>query len=169
MNPVPLIFTWTGDAMVPVHLSHARRQFAVGEEYRLEVREERSINSHNHYFAVLTEAWQNLPESLADRFPSPDHLRKWCLIKAGYRDERSFACASQNEARSIAAFIRPLDDFAVITVRDRVLVVYTAKSQSIRAMGRKEFTASKNAVLDVLAKLLAVNAPDLEKNAGRAA
>ena len=52
----PVNFRWDGEAMVPLNPRLADRYYVVGETYRLEPREERSPNSHNHYFAAVHEA-----------------------------------------------------------------------------------------------------------------
>lgn len=143
-------------------------EFGDGEVVTLERREERSRASHGHYFVSVHEAWQSLPEHMAERFPTDDHLRKWALIRCGFRDERSIACASKAEALRVAAFIRPLDEYATVIVREAVATVLTAKSQSYRAMGKEAFAASKAAVLDLLASLLEVEPRALERP-GRAA
>lgn len=172
MTAAPITFAWTDDGtMVP--LARFRRTcdraFAVGETYPLVVQEERSRVSHAHYFASVTEAWKNLPEAIAERFPSSEHLRKWALIKAGYFHERSVACASPEEARKVAAFVRPMDEYAVVSVSGDVVRVYTAKSQSVRAMPKEEFQRSKTAVLEILSGLVGVSAGTLQDEAGRAA
>lgn len=61
--------------------------FTIGARYVLAPREERSSASHRHEFAWLREAWMNLPEHLAEQFPTETHLRKRALIEAGYYDE----------------------------------------------------------------------------------
>ena len=167
----PLTYTWDGDAMIPLKrfTRMADAQFVIGEEYRLAIHEGRSMKSHSHYFAALTEAWRNLSDDHAERFPTVEHLRKWLLIKAGYRDERSIVCSSKAEAQRVAAFMRPADEFAVVTVNEAIVTFYTAKSQSVRAMGRKDFQESKQAVLDIAAGMIGVNRDDLRRNAGRAA
>lgn len=165
----PLLFHWDGESMTPKNPSLADRYYTVGESYRLEVREERSAASHSHFFASVQEAWQNLPEGLATSWPSADHLRKFALIKAGYRDERSIVCASRAEAIRVGAFVKPMDEYAVVTVSESVVTVYTAKSQSMRAMGRERFQESKQAVLDVLAEMVGVRPEELRANAGQAA
>ena len=167
--PRIMAFRWDGEVMIPRVPGVAQRQYEVGETYRLEVREERSTNSHNHFFASINEGWLNLPEHVAERFPTPDHLRKYLLIRTGYRDERTIVATSKAEAQRIAAFIRPMDEFAVVTVREATVAVYTAKSQSVRAMGAREFAASKTAVLDALAAMIGVERKALEANAGKAA
>lgn len=169
MTPRPLRFRWSGEAMTPLQPGAAARQFEKGEWYTLEVREERSTASHNQFFAALNEGWQNLPETMADRFPSADHLRKWLLIRTGYRDEVTYVAASKAEAPRLAAFIRPLDDFAVVTVSEATVTVYRAKSQSVRAMGKAEFQRSKDAVLGLLAEMIGTDRKALDANAGRSA
>lgn len=161
------LFDWDGDAMVPRAAFKKRcdEEFVVGEIYRLEAREERSINSHRHYFAAIREAWINLPEHMAERYASPEHLRKTALIKAGYRNERAIACTSPAEAVKVAAFLTPIDEYAVVVVRGNVVYHLTAKSQSMKAMGKKEFGESKEAVLNAVAALIDVTPEELRKSA----
>lgn len=167
----PIIYTWNGDAMEPLprFTKLCNQTFAVGETYPLVVQETRSQQTHNHFFASVHEAWSNLPENIAEQFPTADHLRKYALIKAGYRDERSIVVRSAAEAQQLAAFIKPMDDYAIVTATAAMVTVYTAKSQSMRAMGGKEFQASKQAVLDVIAGLIGVSADELQSRAGQAA
>ena len=165
----PLRYRWTGEAMVPVVPAHARRQFKAGETYQLEIREERSANSHRAYFAAINEGWANMPEIEAMRFPTAEHLRKWLLIKAGYFNERQIVVASAAEAVRVAGFIKPMDDYAVVVPRGTTVSVFTAKSQSLRAMNRREFAESKTKVLDLLAEMIGVARRELDANAGRAA
>lgn len=171
MTPAVMIFEWDGDGMVPLPRFRrlADKHFVVHENYRLEVREDRSAASHNHYFAALHEAWQNLPEHLAEKFPTPEHLRKHALIRAGYRDERTLVAASKAEAQRLAAFVKPMDEYAVVLVDGATVTVYTAQSQSFRAMGKKRFEESKARVLDVIAGLIGTTPDALRQNAGRAA
>lgn len=162
----PVIFEWDGEVMVPwprfVKLCNA--QYVVGEDYRLDVMEDRSTVSHNHYFASLSEAWKNLPEDIAERFPSTEYLRKWALVKAGYADERTFVCSTKTEAQNLAAFLRPLDQYAVIVVKEKTVKVYNAQSQSTKAMGAKEFQDSKQKVLDIIAGLIGVQTETLNQS-----
>ena len=110
-----------------------------------------------------------MPEYLAERFATAEHLRKHALIRAGFRDERTIVASSKAEAQRIAAFVRPFDEYAIVVAKEATVIVYTAKSQSLRAMGRKEFAESKNAVLDEIAAMAGVEADDLRRNAGTAA
>lgn len=168
---VPVIFTWDGDAMVPQKRFQqlCDKQFCVGENYPLVPHEARSAVSHSHYFASLSEAWSNLTEEAAERFPTVDHLRKFALIKAGFRDERSTVCSSKAEALRFAAFIKPIDEFAFVTVSEATVTVYTAKSQSLRAMGKQVFQESKDKVLDIAWGMCGVRREEAAKHVGKAA
>ena len=156
-------------AFVAKHPLRAARLYPPGTHLVVVPYEPRSQKSHDHFFAIVADAWANLPEDQVGRFGDSEHLRKWCLIRAGYRDERTMVCASNAEALKLAAFIRPMDDFAVVTVERAVVSVYTAKSQSMKAMGAKVFQESKDAVFGVLAGILGVDPTTLAQQAGRAA
>lgn len=170
----PIAFTWDGEAMVPASSFHARnadREYVVGERYVLVEEKQRSIKTHNHEFAVLHEAWANLPERYADEAwaQSAEHLRRYALIKTGFSDSQTFTCGSYAEAERWAANIRPLDEYSIVVVRGSTVVRYTAKSQSKKAMGAEEFQRSKNAVLEFVSGLIEVAPEELAKNAGMAA
>lgn len=159
----PQHFEWTGEHMRPIHPRRADKTFVVGQRYSLVQHEERSSASHNHEFAWLKEAWQSLPEHLAEKFPTSEHLRKWALIRAGYSDSHTITCRSKAEAARIAAFIRPIDEFAVVIVQGTTVTRYTAKSQSKKAMGAKEFYESKERIMEVVARMLNVEPQELPR------
>lgn len=163
----PLPFQWDGEAMRvrPSFQKRADELFCVGETYTMEVLEERSAASHRHYFAAINEAWANLPDHLAEQYPTSEHLRKGALIRAGYRDERSIVCASRAEALRVAAFVKPLDTYALVTVTEAVVRVFTAQSQSQRAMGKDLFLKSKADVLETLAAMIGVQTATLHEHA----
>jgi hypothetical protein len=162
-NPIECV--WDGSAFRPTTPFWARRaakDYAEGEVLHMADQPERSTKSHAFYFASINSAWKNLPEALADRFPTVDHLRRYALIKTGFCDTQSMPCPSHAAALRFAAFVRPIDEFALITVTDTVVTVYRAKSQSYKAMGREDFNKSKEAVLDVLADMIGVTRTALE-------
>lgn len=162
----PILYEWSGEAMVP--RGGFRRVcdelFVIGETYRMEVIEERSAVSHSHFFASINESWKNLPEDLAERFPTAEHLRKYALIKSGYHDERSIVCSTNAEALRFAAFVKPMDEYAVVVVSAATVKVYTAQSQSKRAMDKEKFQASKVAVLELVSSMIGVSSAELQKN-----
>jgi hypothetical protein len=154
---------------LPRFRQQATRQYVVGEEYALVVDEDRSDASHGEYFGLLTDAWRNFPEDVGVRFPTVEHLRKRALIETGYHDERTYACDSELAAYRIAAFVKPLDDYAIILISGTVVRVYTAKSQKYRAMGKKTFERSKEDVLQYACNFIGVTVESLRRNAKRAA
>jgi hypothetical protein len=161
----PIPFRWNGEAFEPLsrHREECDREFVIGEIYRLAEVSERSQASHNHYFAALHQAWLNLPETIAAQFPSEEHLRKHALIKAGYVNIRQFLAESTEQATKLAKFLRPLDEYCIVTTEDSMVTVWTAKSQSMRAMKKKEFEESKAKVLDVVAAMIGSSAAELTR------
>ena len=163
MSPQP--FTWDGEVMRPRRPRAADREFVMGETYILERWEPRSTLSHNHEFAWLAEAWKNLPEPLADQFPTPEHLRKRALIDAGYYNESIIDAGTNAAALRVASYARSKDDFAYVVVRGALVVERVAKSQSRRAMNRKEFQESKTAILEIVSAMISVTPEELTKEA----
>jgi hypothetical protein len=163
----PLFFRWEGDCFKPIlrHAKECDRRYVIGEHYALDEVQERSSKSHAAYFAAVNTAWQNLPDELAEKWPTAEHLRKHALIRCGFYDKTSIQASSRAEALRLAAFIRPIDDYAIVTVNGSLVERYTAKSQSYRAMRKDEFQASKQAVLDWISSLVGTDAASLAKNA----
>lgn len=156
---------WDGECFKPVSAFWSRRadrQFVVGQKYQIEARQERNDAAHRAYFAAVREAFMNLPAEYADRFPNDEALRKFALIKAGYANERSIVCASTDEAKRMAAFIEPIDTLSIVVPLGDIVTVYTAKSQSYRAMDRKTFNESKERVLSVIAQMIGVTVEQLK-------
>lgn len=141
------------------------RQFVVGENYPLLPVELRSMASHNHFFAALHEAWSNLNEDDAKRFPTEEHLRHWALIHTGFCHEKVLPCEKTSLAKNVAALVRTSDPYAVIILKGAVVKVLTAKSQSLAAMGNEEFKDSKEKVLDLVATMARTTPKELAKEA----
>ena len=165
----PLAFDWDGEAMIPKNPTRADRQYVVGMSYTLVPHEPRSAASHNHYFSALHDGWMNLAEVEAERFPTVDHLRAYALIKTGYCNSESIVLPTKADALRVAAFTRAREEFAIVTVTECTVTVYTAKSQSMKAMGKVEFQKSKTDVLDLVASMAGVKTEALHREAGAAA
>lgn len=149
--------------MVPKWPRLAASRFEGGRDYLLADVEHRSDASHRHEFAWLRNAWLNLPEEMAVLFPTDEHLRKWALIKTGFCTTTDHVCHSRAEAlRTMAALQRQAESYQIVEVRDAVVRVHKAKSQSRRAMGKHEFQASKTAILEVIAAMIGVAPATLE-------
>src|SRR6516164_749169 len=168
-------YRWTDGAWVPWRrfAEICDQEFAEGEDRWLEALEDRSPESHKHYFACLNTAWANLHEDLAMRFLTPASLRKWCLIETGwYTAPEPCVMATQAEALRHALELsrRHPDDRVYVDPDDPRRVVWkTAKSQSYRAMRKVDFQKSKDDVLRKLSELIGVPTDELERNAGKAA
>lgn len=169
MSALP--FTWDGEAMVPKP-GFARKcdaAFVIGQTYQLETVEARSAASHSHEFAWLRDAWANLPEDLAEMYPSPEHLRKRALIQAGYYDETIIDAGSNAAALRVASYVRSRSDFSLVVVRGPLVVERQAKSQSRRAMDKQTFQDSKTKIMEVVSEMVGVTPAQLAHEAGRAA
>lgn len=166
----PIVYEWTGSAMTPVARFRevCQQYFEQGGRYRLvEMEESPSSRSRGQYFAALRDAWNNLPEDIAGDFRNVEHLRKWALIKCGYCHERNIVCADRDEALRVATEFT--GDYDLVLTQGNCVKIFEAASQSARAMGKKEFQASKQAVLDLVSSLIGVQTETLQANAGRAA
>jgi hypothetical protein len=166
---LPLRFDGEAFRPLPAFARLAVERYGVGEVVAMAPAEDRSSATHRHYFACVREAWVNLPELYAPQFPTEAHLRKFALIRAGYHNARSIVCASKAEARRIAAFVRPIDDYSIVTVDEMVVTHLTAKSQSNDEMNKAEFQASKAAVLGILADMIGVDPAMLAQAGHRSA
>lgn len=162
----PIPCTWDGEAFAPVSQRFAKladKFFVVGEFYAMVVEQPRSVTSHNHQFAWLHDAWMNLPEDIAHLYPTEDHLRKRALIEAGYYTETAVDAGTRAAALRVAAAVPALDEFAFARVEGPIVLIRRAKSQSMRAMGAKQFYESKTAILAIIADMLSVSPEDLRK------
>jgi len=163
----PICCAWDGEAFIPLprFAKTCDREFVIGQNYPLIVHEERSRASHSHEFAWLHDAWLNLPESLASLYPSPEHLRKRALIEAGFYDEQIVDAGTKAAAIRVATAFRSREEFSVIIVRGCLVVLRTAKSQSRRSMDKKDFQASKQAIMEVIAAMIGVTPESLSQRA----
>lgn len=176
MSEAPILVKWTGETFVPANptmLSRAVKNYEQNELYRIEFREDRSGPSHRHYFSALSEAFNQLPEDFAQEFQSPEDLRAYALIKSGFADHVDVVMDDAKLAQRIAAFLarlraRYFKQYAIIVPRGTTVRIYTPKSQSYKAMDRRTFQASKEAVLGVIADLAGIDIKALSARAAEA-
>lgn len=136
-----------------------------GSVHGWQMAEERSAKSHDHFFAIVNECWKNLPEDMASDFPSPEHLRKWALIKAGFCSETRIVCANNAEALGLVAAARNMDKYALVAVDGKLVTIWRADSQRKDAMGRKQFQEAKDRAIHVLSNLIGTDAATLRSEA----
>jgi hypothetical protein len=166
-RPFAFKFVWDGEMLIPSTQTtdRCKSELGAGEVITLERNEERSDISHNHYFACLHEAWQNLPDYFGTEYPTAQHLRSKALIRTGYCHERDIVCDTGRDAAIVAGIVAETNTYAIIDVRGNVIKVYTAKSQSRKSMGNKEFQESKDKVLAFVANLVNISPQQLKENA----
>lgn len=136
-----------------------------GSVHGWQMAEHRSPETHKHYFAIIKDAWANLPEAIAGEFPSPEHLRKWALVRAGYADITKMTLPTNADAVNAAGLMTKMDHFAVVEISGRVVTVGRAHSQNTRAMGKQAFAESKEAVFNIISALIGADVTAMEQAA----
>ena len=155
---IPLVLIYDGGGRY--HALNAREarkadeRHGVGEVVSVIDWQDRSDATHRHEFAFLREAWMNLPEALADEFPTAEHFRKRLLIDCGFYAETIIDVGTTAGALRVAAYAQAEDGFAKVVTRGGVVVVRKAKSQSRRTMDKGEFQASKSALIEAASALI---------------
>lgn len=124
-------------------------EFERNQVYAMEAVEDRSPASHAHLFAVIADAWHS-SDAMIERYPSPEHLRKALLVRAGWCDSFEMVLRTPADAIMAAGHIQRKDTYAVITVNDNVVSVFSAKSMSRRAMKKADFQWVKDLILNHL-------------------
>jgi hypothetical protein len=161
-------FMWNGEVMVPMRPQAAEKAYQAGLRYWLDEVSERSWISHSHEFAWIASAWDNLPEALMDKFPTPEHLRKAALIATGWYRETMIDAGTKTAALRVAAYAKNEDEFAWVVVRGPAVFVRKARSQRMRGndrMDREEFQASKDAILGWISELIGLKPDELMRGA----
>jgi hypothetical protein len=159
-----MAFVWNGEAMVPMRPKAADKAYVIGRRYWLDEVSERSWASHAQQFAWIGEAHNNLPDPLAETFPTSEHLRKAALIATGWHREAIIDCGSRAAAARVAAYARNEDEFARVVVRGSTVVVQKARSQRMHGHDRMlkgEFEKSKADILGWISNLIGVTPEQL--------
>ena len=158
-------FTWNGEAMIPAKPKAADGEYVIGQKYWLEEVCERSWVSHRHEFAWVHTAWENLDDTLTEKFPSPGHLRKAALIATGWFREVIIDAGNAAAALRVAAYARGEDEFAHVTTRGQTVIVRKARSQRMHGrdrMDKAEFQQSKDDILGWISNLIGVEPEQLK-------
>jgi hypothetical protein len=166
MKAEPVAFVWDGSVMVPLDRFRplAQRQYKPGQEYALIEHLGRSDKSHAHYFACIKKGWENLPERFALRFPTPEYLRKRCLVWEGYADHTQIVCPDAQSAAALVTLIRKADPYTVMKLDGLVLDIWTAQSQDHASMGHEAFQKSKDDVMGRIAQMCGITVKELAIN-----
>lgn len=134
--------------------------------WEVELRQgQRSERSHNHEFGWLRDAHASLPEQYAMEpwAQTPEHLRKYALIRTGYCTTDTVAVGSNAAALRVAAFVRGREEYTLTSVQGATVHTFTPESQSRKAMGKERFQASKTAIMEFIANLLGCTVEELAR------
>lgn len=155
---------WCNGVLEPVGISafkHLQDTLDDGKIYDVDVRTDRSIKSHSHFFASLNEAFLNLPEAHRLDIPTVEHLRKRAMIHTGWAHSYRIPCASGRAVSDLSKLLRETDAYVVcVPMKDNVLAVYKARSMSMRDMKKAEFQKCKDDVLAWAWDLVGTAPPD---------
>jgi len=133
------------------------RKLVAGEHYRIDIYNERSEAFHNKYFATIAEAWLNLPDPWDSILPSPKHLRKYALIKAGWCDVVTLPLKSASDAIAAVSALKLLDSYCLAVPSKNVVTVYKARSQRRAFQDAASFHETAHKVFDVIASIIGVD------------
>ena len=167
----PFDARWTGSAFEPTPYFRQRMTLELkpGQTYRLEENRHRSHRSHQHFFAALNEAYENLNER-GVFFPSAEHLRKWCLTFTPFCNVNEHQAATETEAIRVAmSWHKGLYSRVEISADGLTVRQFIPHSQAYSAMSHAKFQKSKDAVFIVLAQQLGCSVEALEEAGRRAA
>ena len=90
---VEILAGWDGSSLIPLRKYQAicDRELVVGERYIAALEPLSSPASRRHFFACIHELFASWPEAHPRQFQTEDHLRRWALIRCGFRVEQQFA------------------------------------------------------------------------------
>jgi len=167
MTDTTIRCTWNGATLAPsgnFAMARACDLMQPGDAVYVTIEHPRSDATHRHQFASIRDAWETLPESVKDApwAASAECLRKHALIATGFADTYTIDCGGKASAERVGAALRAAEvrahGYAVVQVRGPVVAVWTPRSQTMRAMGGKEFQRSKESVLNWIDGVLNGNA-----------
>lgn len=152
---------------------HKMDKLVEGGVYNVSLAKDRSPESHKQFFAVLADAFYQIPDE-KQQWTNPEHLRKWCLCKAGWCDQKDTVLTTHDDALKLAAVIKCLDKYAVLNVSGNVVKHWVPKSMKVArgnngGMTAKDFQRVKQDIFDILDDYLGLDHGTLAKNAGKSA
>jgi len=117
------------------------------------------------FFAIVREAWSNLPDVERARFPNSEVLRKTALCRIGWAECKVVTCGSNKAAQEVALLASHLDRYAIVDITGTVVSVFTARSMSKRHCPKKTFLEVSEKALDWISTVLGTDAATLGKAA----
>ena len=152
--------TWNGERFVlpPISRMKCKETLQPNEAVVLEVKRPRHLAMHRRFMAMVADYHSNLPEHLADApfAASPDHLRKYALIRCGFADTTTHTAKSEAEALRVEETFQSMrgDTFALVYRQGLIVCRSVALSQAFAAMNQKSFKQSSEHIEEFLATLV---------------
>lgn len=100
---------------------------------------EHSDAARRRFFAIIRDAFENMPDRWRPLLPSSEHLRKFVLCQIGHCDTTVTDCGSRAAAERVAALAKHLDTFSVSTVNGALVTTSLARSMRKRVCPKKVF------------------------------
>lgn len=118
----------------------------------------RSPADHRRFFGVIRAAFHHWPEAHEFQPDSEEHLRKWLLCKAGYRDVTmipvEFADDQPGLVKRITiaaeSAVKAAGGYAFLRPHGEGIAVFAAKSIKWDTLDQKQFNAIRDAVESVI-------------------
>lgn len=149
-------------ALQPITVGELKKTIEHGEWVELSIKKPRSSKEHRHYFACIKIAWDNLSDKQREKFPTPEHLRHRALIAEDYFEVKTIVINNLHEIIKLTELVMAYDDYALVVHDGSGTVdIFTAQSQSMKAMGAEKFRKSKQAVLEYCANLIGIGVEEL--------
>lgn len=82
------------------------QEWPVGATVAFEPQKARSSAQERRWFGRIKRAWDNLDDDLRARFPDPEALRKWALIRAGWCENKDSVLETEEAALAYAAGLK---------------------------------------------------------------
>jgi hypothetical protein len=114
---------------------------------------EHSDAARRRFFAIIRDAFDNMPEHWKALLPSSEHLRKFVLCRIGHCDVVTTDCSTKAAAERVALLARQLDSFAVVDVRGALVTTMVAKSLRKRVCPKAVFMPLTALAYDYLRKM----------------
>lgn len=154
--PIPCVFQEGAFRPIGRHLQTAHQHYGEGEIVNVVAHQERSRASHNQFFALVGDVFENLSDEQRLVWPTEDALRKHVLCKVGCCDVATHVAPSGAEAVKLTQFLRSIRAGDLIVHNGSVVTVLTAWSMSYRSMDKATFQEAKDRALPILADMIGV-------------
>jgi hypothetical protein len=138
---------------------------------------QRSSPDHRRFFGLIAAAFHHWPERHEFEPDDADHLRKWLLCKAGFRDVTIITVEYADDQPGLMklvsltaeAAVRAADNKAFTRVHGDKIVVFKAKSIAWDKLSQTAFNDVRDRVTAVIENELQLSADELLKQTEAAA